>query len=375
MSSVTRSGPGSWFVYRSLYEGMAGKRVRRLPDTTVLAWFQRMWAATAGVVDIDTDDQWAWAEARIAAELGGEVYGLSSVFVTARERGLVMPTSWQELRELLQQALYVEHEVRVDAHSVRASTDDDTIYLAYYFFDDTLADTRADRVAWLLYDSWELPESVGPGAPFQPGVPVRPLLPSTAGEGATYVVLPVDDDVLWYQRSRPWVVPGVRLPELAGWLRSIVPEVTEVNQPGLLDPHRLVGWPEALLLLRALVTPGEAQLALALERCNYWPDYFSWEDDYIGPERRWLLEAHGPVHAHAMDRLRQDGPLWWQDRGRDPSASRIQEREHLAQLAMHVTQYLGYRSWVLFDDLWAAAHPDLALGILRAASGWDPFAP
>ncbi len=135
-----------------------------------------------------------------------------------------------------------------------------------------------------------------------------------------------------------------------------------------------MGWPEALLL-RVLVAPGEAQLAPVLERCNYWPDYFSEEDDYIGPERRWLLDAHGPIHARAMDRLRQDGPLWNQDRRRDPSASRIREREHLAQLAMHVTQYLGYRSWVLFDDLWAAAHPDLARGMVRAASGWDPFAP
>src|SRR6266511_1681148 len=98
MSSVTSPRSGIWFVYRSLYEGMAGKRIRRLPDATVLAWFQRMWAATAGVVDLDTDDRWAWATLTgadkdraqpvdLAAELDGEVYGLGSVFVSARERG------------------------------------------------------------------------------------------------------------------------------------------------------------------------------------------------------------------------------------------------------------------------------------------------
>jgi hypothetical protein len=42
---------------------------------------------------------------------------------------------------------------------------------------------------------------------------------------------------------------------------------------------------------------------------------------------------------------------------------------------MHITEYLGYRSWVLFDDVWAATHPDLARGMLRAASSWDPFTP
>src|SRR6266536_2961200 len=251
MSSVTSPRSGIWFVYRSLYEGMAGKRIRRLPGATVLAWFQRMWAATAGVVDLDTDDRWAWAEERIAAELDGEVYGLGSVFVSARERGLAMPTSWQQLRDVLHQA-------------------------------------------------WELPDGVASGEPFDPAAPVRPLLPATTGEGATYVVLPVDDDVLWYQRSRPWVVPGVRLPGLADWLRTLVPQVSEVNQPDqILDPHRFEGWPEALLLLRALVAPGEERLGPALERCNRWPDYFSWGDDYIRPERRWLLDAHELAHARA----------------------------------------------------------------------------
>ncbi len=190
------------------------------------------------------------------------------------------------------------------------------------------------------------------------------------------MVLPVDDDVLWYQRSRPWVVPGVRLPGLADWLRTLVPQVSEVNQPDqILDPHRFEGWPEALLLLRALVAPGEERLGPALERCNRWPDYFSWGDDYIRPERRWLLDAHELAHARVVVRLRQDGRLWWRDRGRDPSASQIRECEHVAQLAMHITKYLGYRAWALFDDLWAAAHPDLARGMLRAASSWDPFAP
>ncbi len=96
---------------------------------------------------------------------------------------------------------------------------------------------------------------------------------------------------------------------------------------------------------------------------------------YIRPQRRWLLDAHELARACAVERLRQDGRLWWQDRGRDPSASQIRECEHLAQLAMHITEYLGYRAWALFDYLWAAAHPDLARGMLRAASSWDPFAP
>jgi len=29
----------------------------------------------------------------------------------------------------------------------------------------------------------------------------------------------------------------------------------------------------------------------------------------------------------------------------------------------------------MFDDLWTGAHPELARGMLRAASTWDPFQP
>lgn len=56
MSGVTASAPkGGWFVYRSMYEGLAGKRVRRLPDATVVAWFQRMWAVAAAVAASTTN--------------------------------------------------------------------------------------------------------------------------------------------------------------------------------------------------------------------------------------------------------------------------------------------------------------------------------
>jgi hypothetical protein len=71
MSSVEASDTGIWFVYRRLYEGLAGKRVRRRPDATVLGWFRRMWAPNAAVVDID--DEWEahrWVAEQLAAELG-----------------------------------------------------------------------------------------------------------------------------------------------------------------------------------------------------------------------------------------------------------------------------------------------------------------
>jgi hypothetical protein len=369
-----------------LYEPPAGKRIRRLPDASVLGWFQRMWTATAAVVD--ADDEWQayqFVRQQLRAELGGEVDGLDSVFVAARQQGLDMPGSWQELRALLEAALAVEYEVRTDAHSVRAHTNNEDVYLAHYFFDDALAASRGDRLAWLLHDGWELPTDTGPSGPFQPGVPIRPLAPPSAGPGATYVVPPVDHDPLWWATTRPWTVGGVRLPELAAWLRAVIPVTTEIRdqpydpltQTGHLDPHRFQGWPYPLLLLRALVAPGEERLAPTLDRCGRWPEFYLFTRDYVLPGDRWLLGAHGGAHEQALVRLQAGHDGGNQDRTGGPSAWRVRETEHLAQLALH-TSHAGHGyhfSWVLFDDLWAGAHPDLAHGMLRAASTWDPFQP
>ncbi len=68
---------GLYFVYRTHYEGPLSKRIRRLPDRSVLAWFQRGWQATAKGEDYE-----AWIE----AELGGGVYGLDSIFDEVRVR-------------------------------------------------------------------------------------------------------------------------------------------------------------------------------------------------------------------------------------------------------------------------------------------------
>src|SRR5688572_29750229 len=105
-------GFGVYFVYRSHYEGPLSKHVIRLPDRTVLGWFQRGWAT-----DADPD---AW------------VYGLDSIFEAAREKRLPRPETIEQLRALLREHLYVEggaDYIRLDEHSLRVRTDDDEVEL------------------------------------------------------------------------------------------------------------------------------------------------------------------------------------------------------------------------------------------------------
>ncbi|MFI7492951.1 hypothetical protein ACIBXA_31720 [Micromonospora echinaurantiaca] len=89
----------------------------------MLDWFRRGW---------HHDDPYEW----INSELGGDVYGLASIFEEARKQNLPQPQSIDELRELLHKHLWVEGDddfIRLGEHALRVRTDDDEVDLAYYF--------------------------------------------------------------------------------------------------------------------------------------------------------------------------------------------------------------------------------------------------
>ncbi|GII57681.1 hypothetical protein Pth03_60700 [Planotetraspora thailandica] len=312
-----------FFVYRTHYEGPLSKRVRELPDATVLDWFRRGWAAVV-------TDQAQEVDAWLTAELGDDVYGLHTIFDRAREHGLAAPQSWQELRDLLEEHLYYEGELRVDAHSVRVLTDDDEVMLPYFFFDSTLA----DQASYLLHDDWPLPfDAVEVSAEDGPGMVHVVLLTHYDG-----------DSVCW---QPPFAFPGVRLPDLAAHLRTTTDDLKR--------------WPGELLVLRALVAPGEEHLGAALERCNRWPSYEEGADELYG--------THEEAHRFAMGRLADAGALL----GRDVRRTLVRCDEHLAQMAIHMSDFFGYQQWFVFDDAWTARHEDLARSLLRYGTEWDPF--
>ncbi|MET8083300.1 hypothetical protein [Micromonospora sp. NPDC005237] len=328
------------FVYRSHYEGQLSKRVRRLPDETVLNWFRRGW---------DCDDPESWVE----NELGGDVYGLDSIFEAARKHGLSRAATTSELRELLHEHLYVEGDedfIRLDDHSLRVRTDDDEVELAYFFLDDEVVATAPDRLAY-LFQSWPLPGAEGESTSFVADVPVTAVTPASTGDASTYAVFLTFYDSESLACSQPLVFPGVGLRELAGHLRTA-------------DPDSGAEWPPELLVLRALVAPEEDAIRPALERCNRWPGFNLNADPW--PD---LPNEHGPAHREAMELLTTGRYV----DGRSPDASRIEVDEHLAQVTMHCGQSFGYQQWFLFDTVWAAAHPDLAQSLLRYGNHWDPL--
>ena len=305
-----------WFVYRTHYEGPLSKRVRKLAAPSVLAWFQKAIEKRGKGVD---------------EELGGRVYGLDSLFEDEHD----VPKSVAALRELLDEHLYSEGDIRVDAHSVRVSTDDDEVELAYFFLDEA-AVKKTDRVAWLLHDEPTLPSKIGKGK-WKPPFPVD-VVSKVKGDGTTYVCLLTFAD----SESMPGSVhafQGVRLPELASHMRSV------------RDPKE---WPFELRLVRASLVDDD--LVAALKKAAAFPLL-----DVLN-----TVSTAGAVTPADMKKLAKDGKA-------DVKKLVMHATDHAILFSAYVSKAFGHQQMIFFDDLWASANADLAASLVRYASGWDPF--
>jgi hypothetical protein len=337
------------FVYRSHYEGPSGKHVCKLDADSVLGWFRAVWERAKAAEDVS---EW------LRAELGCDVYGLYSIFEAARDGPLPPPTSDRTLKSYLAEHLYVEGEVKYRPHALQVLTDDDEIELAYYVFDDHYLEAHPGRAAYLLHEGWRLPPTSGDGG-YKPGIRTSEVRPSGAGPGTTYLAF-----LAFYDSGGltdldefggPCRIKGVRVPQLTEFLEATAPDET---------------WPFELTVLRSQIQPDdptEGRLEAALRRVARLPVLRISETDSGALPRLATVEQARTQVEEVVKALR--GVL-----DHDASKSLVGTSDHLAQLCLHVGNWFGgdvYHQWVIFDDLWAGAHRDLAEGILRFAQRWD----
>lgn len=375
-----------YFVYRSHYNTPALNHLRRFEDESVLAWFRRNWKAVPD----------RGASAHVQKLFGCRVYGFRSLFNAIAEHSLPAPPSDAALRRLLDEHLYVEQSLLCRPHAIQVLTDDDELELAYYFFDDHFLASHGNKAAFLLREDWQLPEGAGE-AGLNPPVPVNKLAPPARGAGATYLAF-----LAWYDSGSltdiegAYVVPGVRLPGLPRYLATTAPP------PGY---KREGGWPFELRLLRSQLLqapakmPREEKALLAGVQDSpadeaRWLVYADWLEEH-GQSRNALLERalrasgrypvgticnslstrdfRGNDLAEARKQLEElVGPGVMGDPRADAKRARVQAGQHVAQLSLVASRGGDtWHRWIIFDDLWAGAHPALATAILRYAGRWD----
>jgi hypothetical protein len=325
-----------YFVLRSHYEGPAGKYVRRFDDASVLDWFRAHWGDGSG---------------RAAA--GTHVYGFDSLFEAIGEYNIPPPASSAALGAQLDEHLYVEGELLYTPHAVQVLTDDDELELAYYVFDDAYLEHNPSKAAFLLHEGVDLPpshhETGGTVA-----ARTEAIAPAGGDPGTVYAAF-----LAYYDSSNltdlegAYRVDGVRLPGLGAHLAAV---------------EALESWPFELRLLRARLGAPDASLEAALGACARFPvaavmNSIPTAELGVGD----LRAAADGINAIEVD------PRFARS-GHDPAKSIVRAERHVAQLCLHTDRWGErdlYHRWILFDDLWAGAHPDLAAAILAYARQWD----
>jgi uncharacterized protein (TIGR02996 family) len=351
-----------WFVYRCHYDLPAAKYVKRFEAPTLLDWFR------ASCKPIANDQE---AHAWVKDLLGIDPYGFGYFLTRLAEEKAQPPRNNRELRETLGH-WNVEGDVLFSPHAIQVLDDDDENEMAFYLFDDVFAREHPERVAWLMHEGWELPPDAG-GGPFEPAFKTPRLKPHGGGEGATYLVFMVSHDALELTdlEREQRRLDGVRLPGLARLLAGVgEAEQEKFDWPGEamdLAGEVLAEDPEADPMEKVFLQ----ELRAEPRDGSRWEVFGDWLEEQGRPRADlWLLEkalariGRRPLHLHPRETTPED----------TPNRSRWRVEPHVAQLSLHESTVWGrdcFDHWVLFDDLWASAHPDLANSLIRQLDRWD----
>jgi hypothetical protein len=365
-----------WHVYRSFDVAPTGKHLRRFDDDTVLEWFQRNWGYLA-VGDRDLADQ------RLVEVLGYGGWPLFMPFIRSAEQGLPPPKSIEDVLVRMRDRFGDENVSSSSPHVLEMMTEDDGEGGAVYFFDGHFLKASGSRAAYLLHDDWRLPSGSGAGG-FTPTAETKELEPVGDGPGATYALFLVRESKYPIDDLEPaYCIDGVRLPDLARHLLA-APPPDSAGYLRLLPALAFAGvsLPEPMdeVFLSAVRTdssdaaswaawndwraergeepPGIALLRAAFARMARLPG--SLQDQLF---RNWSAQALLEMETKHRDQLRPT------------PKSLLSGEDHLIQMCLdgsHSDDPGPYFSqWILFDDLWASAHPELADALLTWSARWD----
>jgi len=124
------------FAYRSPYNNLTGRYIRRFEDDTILSWFQKHWNSGSSSEKI----------------LGQATYGFESLFDHVSEKQIPIPQTVEELGEVLKVNIYAEEGVRFAPQMLEVFTDDDELDLQYFMIEDEFAKQNPDRTSFLLHE-------------------------------------------------------------------------------------------------------------------------------------------------------------------------------------------------------------------------------
>jgi uncharacterized protein (TIGR02996 family) len=346
------------FVYRSHYDNPGCFHRKRFEADTLLAWFQGIWQGVPNEAP-----KWA-ARAHAERLIGQHVYSFGTLFGDIHQHGWRVPKTMKELVERLNEALYVEY-MEGGKHHIQVLTDDNELEMAIYIFDDHYAAKHPDRAAFLLQNEWRLPDGGKVGKFSAPrGIDKVETEKKVAGDGRTYCIhfAAYDSGGLSDLDSfrMTAVIEAVRVPDLPRFLFCFQPERDNPGNDELGGMIKVVnGLEPAVRTAKGTEVPLLKAVRANPNDTACWAAYSDWLEENGRPT---LLERI------LMKYYATDGHT------RNSKKDVVLVQNHVAQVCKHVGgdgRQSTYHHLILFDDLWANAHPLLASSILRAGNRWD----
>ncbi len=267
---------------------------------------------------------------------------------------------------MLENHLYVERRLLCQPNAIQVFTDDDELDVAYYIFDDAYLSRNQHRGAFLIRDDWELPKSFREDGKFHSIESRRILQPAGGAEGFVYCAFLCEYNTGGnLEDIAPCLqISGIRLPDLTDFLlsRLLPSDKGRDSWPGefLLLQHQM----KKLSLSSNRPESNKSTLLAALTECTKLPvslvaDQIDWSNST--QDNLVFTDSGAEDYRDRQSKIQ-------------PNKSRIQVELHCAQASFHTDSWYNtdlYNRWILFDDLWAASHPNLANSILAYGNRWN----
>lgn len=351
------------FVYRCSFGSPTEKFVFRFEHESIVAWAKGVWRS------FDTRATAREYAAQIFSPLVAEPLGALFARDESEPASLRAPRTFAEVKAWIASGYYCEEEAH-GRNYLQYMTDWRDNQRGIYVFDDAFRTKHPAKVAFLLHDDWALPAGASDGrAPKLPET--RANEPVGTGDGRLYVACGyVDCKYNLEDLVAADHLDGLRLPDL-------VPHV-------LCADCDTEDWPLPLrqleVALDVLLAKPKGEDAGFLKAIRKHPD----DRTAWGAYSDWLTDRDlPPAGLHLLDRaLRSEAACVPREKNRKPELNFVRVHEHVATACLHegnwtdapqpgVTASDVFVQYYLFDDRWAAAHPELARGVITFASKWD----
>ncbi len=334
-----------YFVYRGASAGLTGKHIKTLEFPSLLEWFQQHWKEFFANPEVSSEKL-----------LGIKIEGLHDPREWEPEFWERFdPKSLNEVGELLD-CCGVQGWLDASNHMLQFIPDSEPQCICYFFDDEYFAENP--RPHFLLYSNLYLPDGDGPGG-WKPESHFNELAHVRGDQpGQTYLVDLSQGEMYWVYglEEHPTVyrLEGLRISDLARFL-------LQKELPSEKGPYQALRYFQQPLR-NSLENDPEDELGFGPlirkepENEAHWQIYSDW------------LQEHGkrPVEYHLLERAVISA------RGSKPPGPRdlVFVGDHV--IHVYATNQEGDQAvWVLFDDVWASAHSELANSLVKYASWWD----